>query len=591
MMGYASFGQISTGIHDRQWARAFIVRDLTPPHRRVVHVVVDNGQVFQSIAEGVHDKVRADPELSPYYSYENIVLTATHTHGGAGGHSKFALYSITIGGFVWQTYDAIVHGIYMAIKKAHRDLKPGTVRWNRGALLDANQNRAAGAFLQNVEHQYAALGNPFGAGDRDTEMFALRFDHDTGGPAALFTWFATHPVSVSKENTLLTGDNKGNASYLMEKDLGAIYPGYPGYDSNQSTFVAGFATSNPGDMTANRRDLEAPWPEPGTEEGGDYRRDIDFGRAETIGSRLHLKAKDLYLGSSSALNPISGGVDYRHAFVNMNDVPVDLAATYPYDIPGVAFPGTPPASPNTCRGSIGAELLAGTRDGEGMPDWLVTALQAAGYLIDSDPALNTCQLPKSIMAATAGTDSPGMTGHWMPISILKVGDVVILSVPAEFTVTAGWRLRKTVERAFAEHGVTVQTIVSGLANAYSGYVTTYEEYQHQGVPPETLVAGQTYEGSSTHFGPFTLAAYQKKFRELAVAMATGASQPVAPATVVMPPQVKTPEFVVPALQYPFLSNPNPLKQVAAVYHEPSGCPEGQFFDLGTGACWSCPAGD
>ena len=40
MMGYADGGQVAAGIHDRQWARAFIVRDRKPPHRRVVYVVV-----------------------------------------------------------------------------------------------------------------------------------------------------------------------------------------------------------------------------------------------------------------------------------------------------------------------------------------------------------------------------------------------------------------------------------------------------------------------------------------------------------------------------------------------------------------------
>ena len=59
--------------------------------------------------------------------------------------------------------------------------------------------------------------------------------------------------------------------------------------------------------------------------------------------------------------PVSGSVDYRHTFVNMNDVPVNLNETYPYNVAGVSFPDIPPASPGTCRGSIGSELLAGTR--------------------------------------------------------------------------------------------------------------------------------------------------------------------------------------------------------------------------------------
>ena len=43
------------------------------------------------------------------------------------------------------------------------------------------------------------------------------------------------------------------------------------------------------------------------------------------------------------------------------------------------------------------------------------------------------------------------------------------------------------------------------SNAYCGYVTTYEEYQCQ-----------CYEGGHTVFGEWTLAAFQTKFKELAL---------------------------------------------------------------------------
>jgi hypothetical protein len=115
MMGYAEGAQKTTGIHDRQWARAFIVRDRTPPHRRVVFVIADCGQLFHSVTQGVFDKIRADDELKDYYSFRNIILSATHTHGGAGGYAHHFLFNATIGGFSWRTYDAIVHGIYISI--------------------------------------------------------------------------------------------------------------------------------------------------------------------------------------------------------------------------------------------------------------------------------------------------------------------------------------------------------------------------------------------------------------------------------------------------------------------------------------------
>jgi hypothetical protein len=45
-------------------------------------------------------------------------------------------------------------------------------------------------------------------------------------------------------------------------------------------------------------------------------------------------------------------------------------------------------------------------------------------------------------------------------------------------------------------GADVRVVIAGLANTYSSYVTTFEEY-----------GAQRYEGASTIFGPHTLDAY------------------------------------------------------------------------------------
>ena len=93
MMGYADGSQKSVGIHDRQWARAFVVAGREPGARRVAFVVVEAGQVFHSVTQGVYDKLQANG-LSFYYPTGSIVLSATHTHGGAGGQSHFPIYNL-----------------------------------------------------------------------------------------------------------------------------------------------------------------------------------------------------------------------------------------------------------------------------------------------------------------------------------------------------------------------------------------------------------------------------------------------------------------------------------------------------------------
>jgi len=60
-------------------------------------------------------------------------------------------------------------------------------------------------------------------------------------------------------------------------------------------------------------------------------------------------------------------------------------------------------------------------------------------------------------------------------------------------------------------------VVAGLSNAYSHYITTFEEYSIQ-----------RYEGASTLYGPNTLAGYQQEYSKLAAALAQGQPYPPGP---------------------------------------------------------------
>ncbi|PHU00789.1 Neutral ceramidase [Capsicum chinense] len=72
----------------------------------------------------------------------------------------------------------------------------------------------------------------------------------------------------------------------------------------------------------------------------------------------------------------------------------------------------------------------------------------------------------------------------LPVQILRIGQLVILSEPGEFTTMAGRRLRdavKTVLKSGAtkEFGSNIHVVLAGLTNMYLQYITTFEEYQIQ----------------------------------------------------------------------------------------------------------------
>ena len=99
--------------------------------------------------------------------------------------------------------------------------------------------------------------------------------------------------------------------------------------------------------------------------------------------------------------------------------------------------------------------------------------------------------------------------HVLPVQLVSIGSVAIAGVPAEFTSTAGRRIKDQVRTGLGS-GLT-HVAVSNYTNGYSGYVTTAEEY-----------AAQHYEGASTLYGPNTLAAYEQVVAGLAAAVAGNA---------------------------------------------------------------------
>ena len=55
------------------------------------------------------------------------------------------------------------------------------------------------------------------ASDVDRKMVQLNFHDAEDKPIGILNWFAVHPTSMPKTNRLISGDNKGAASLMMEK--------------------------------------------------------------------------------------------------------------------------------------------------------------------------------------------------------------------------------------------------------------------------------------------------------------------------------------------------------------------------------------
>ena len=488
MMGMASIGQKTEGIHSRLFARAFIVCDQTS-NKCVVVLSADIWSCTQAVKMEVVKRLKTIYG-NDLYTIENVLLSGTHTHSGPGGYSHYALFNLSILGFDKQNFECIVNGMVQAIKKAHENLAPGKIFFSNGDVEDCGYNRSRTAFENNLEWK-----ENHDISNTDKEMLLLKFVKNNGREIGCINWFAIHPTNRGNKNKLITGDNKGYASYLFEKERRTNI-------HDKETFIAAFANSNCGDVSGNVKygvpDLVH-----------------DFARMKEFGEKQFDKAKELY---NSANKEITGEIDYRHTHVDFSKVQIEGTnnKTYPAALGASMFAG----STEDSKSEFGiVEGIAATTTGDyptgqkniileaiNLLSGLLTGFKVPGILEDE---MKKGHYPKPIVFAQGLAEPNPLSPEVLPLQILRIGNLVLLGTSFELTTMSGRRLRKSVLEILKNSGID-NVVLATYANTYSGYVTTKEEYDTQ-----------QYEGASTHFGPHTLMALQQEFGKLATALKDG----------------------------------------------------------------------
>ncbi|KAL0370680.1 UNVERIFIED_CONTAM: Neutral ceramidase 2 [Sesamum angustifolium] len=429
MMGYANMDQTASGVHFRLRARAFVVAE--PQGKRVVFVNLDACMASQLVTIKVLERLKA--------------------------RISFEMH-----------HDAIA-GPQIS-----------------GELLDAGVNRSPSAYLNNPVAERSKYKY-----DVDKDMTLLKFVDDEWGPVGSFNWFATHGTSMSRTNSLISGDNKGAAARFMED---------------------WFDQSNGGSTST------------------------DVSKINKIPRRI------------SSIIPL------------VKDT-LPVVERMSYAMAGDLGGGTNVVK--TCPAAMGFAFAAGTTDGPGAFDFKQGDDSGNAFwrlvrnlLKTPSKEQNDCQTPKPILLDTGEMEQPyDWAPSILPVQILRIGQLVILSVPGasgfsqcflatflsllaeadcaelgtgyswlfptsfrfKFTTMAGRRLRDAVKTVLTsgdskEFGSNVHVVIAGLTNTYSQYVTTFEEYQIQ-----------RYEGASTLYGPHTLSGYIQEFKKLAAALISGQS--------------------------------------------------------------------
>lgn len=467
MMGYAQIEQETHGIHTRLYARSLVVQDSTK--KTVGLVVADLGMISHLIKDEVVKIL--NKKLPGVFTHQNLMIGATHTHSGPGGFFHFNIYNISTLGFSENNFRVITQGIVKSLLRAHANLEPGRILLNKGRLQDVAMNRSVEAYLQNPESNQRP-------DQVNKEMLLLRIEDTDGRPLGLINWYALHQTSLNKHNTLISSDNKGHASFLFEQYK-------KGHYKKQKGFVAMFANAEEGDVSPNI-----------------FAGKLDqFKRNEVIGNRQFHKAKSLF---NQAKIPLLGKIDFAHVWKKL---------------PGLSLP----SGEKLCEPAFGRSFAAGSsEDGPSeIPGFFEGMLQdnhhndALSFLFHLTwPLLvgpgfdEGCHAPKPVMIAKVA-----LKGDWfastLPFQVIQIGQLAIVAAPSEMTTVAGARLKLSVLNKLKKRGVR-EVVIMGLANAYSGYVTSREEYQVQ-----------HYEGASTLYGPNTLRGYQFIYEQLIQSMLAG----------------------------------------------------------------------
>ncbi|CAE6472083.1 unnamed protein product [Rhizoctonia solani] len=550
MMGYASLAQTDTGLHMRQFSRAYVIA--TPGTNtskdRILFVNSDLQSGDTAIRRGVLERLE---QLYPgLYNEANFALVGTHSHAGVGGFLNNLLPQLTSLGFVKQTYDAIVNGTVLAVQRAHDSLALGTLSLGNTTILDTNINRSPFAYEANPAEERARYKY-----DQDKELHLLKFKGADGVDRGFLSFFAVHGTSLyeasayhepgrlhlteMQNNTLVSSDNKGMAAYLYEAYA------QPNALPGKNTFVAGFVqgkdqelwdlktTNSASNVTTiliqSPNTLGAYCESPGQPWDGqpcEYQKSTcgnktqdchgrgpgfsvsDFQSNLIIGTNQFNGAKTLMDGT---LPSVSGAVRSLHSYVNMSSYSFALAN------------GT---TVTTCPPAMGYSFAGGTTDGPGAFDFTQgdnstsqnPFWEIVKGAVTSPPSeeQKACHYPKPILLNTGYANTPY---PWQPsivdIQMFRVGQLVMLIFPGELTTMSGRRIREAVRTKLISSGVignNAYVVVAGPANTYAHYVTTREEYSIQ-----------RYEGASTIYGPFTLEAYTDLFTKYAPYLADSAT--------------------------------------------------------------------
>ena len=469
--GHGPSGAMARGAWTRLYARAFVFAD----ERGNVAVFVScdlfaiPGGLTAQVARDVGVEWKKSGITIPD---EAITLAATHTHQSPGNFLTAAAYNEAASkhpGFSQDLFDFLRRQIVAAIREAIVDArdhgqaelhlvtgKTEYLQLNRSPrtfMLNANALAAMDALHEKIppedckpEHETGEARNDFelwdcprrrAADPTITVLQITRKNELVGG----MVFYAGHPTVLHPPAPVYSSDFTGVAMSELERRL-----------SSSPQFVVGFFNGAEGDVVV-RRGVR------------DVREVVQVGNVFADRVEPLLKAKR----GTYRLTPT----------ITTRGWELDTTSKDDRECGGFSFAEKP---------RMGAPALGGAEDDR-------TVFHGLGYrkgrlgIARNGQGGKLGAFDSDLIPGLRLTDivaPPRKFPKVLPVRYVKIGNFVLATVPAEFSMMAG---RKVAE-GLRENDRGDHVVVVGLANEYTGYVATAHEY-----------AAQDYMAASTLWGP------------------------------------------------------------------------------------------
>lgn len=517
MMGYGMHFHKTAKVKTELFARCTVIFDEVN-NKKLIFVCAE--LCFPTIALK-HEIIQNIKTFIPNITEDNFMFTAQHTHSSPAGLSHHLFYNIVTPGFQPNIFKNIAKQISNGIIEADKNLKKCKIKYGQDAFdenIPIAFNRSMKPYNANPEIE-TTINESNKCIDRNMRM--LLFVDENNTPITAINWFGVHTTSISNDKNDICADNKGYAAALHEAE--------------NNNFISTFAQEAAGDVTPNYIwDKKKKWTR------GIY--EDDYLSAEWHGNQQKIKASSIIKSllnnedstlKNSTIDCISQNYDFSNTSISQ-----DFAHQQ-----NEAKTGSP---------AIGVAMLAGTKEGPGMHPIVAqltiimsqiiklyeqTILQffinartkkrikekykahgnknivieaGVGRLLGTS-SIKDFIVPSWADPTIAYLKQIGRTRFrkitpWIPkiipLQIFQIANIAIVSIPGEITTIAARRLRLLLLKELQVKGIQ-EIIISSYANAYCGYITTFEEYQLQ-----------HYEGGHTVYGQHTLGALLTNYKNL-----------------------------------------------------------------------------